>query len=100
MSDLIRVWKEIDVSEIEKHLLIVGNVSGDCSNCRELGIDYISAKSCPKCASEFKYISTRSFEIKKIKQKRPDLIFIDLEDYKKAAGKIKAKQAMQEMKTM
>ncbi|MCX5687202.1 MAG: hypothetical protein NTV71_00915 [Candidatus Omnitrophica bacterium] len=91
MSDLIRVWKEMDISDIEKHLLIAGEVTGDCSSCRELGINYSSAKSCPKCGSEFKYIATRFYETRKIKQKRPDLIFIDFEDYKKATGKIKAK---------
>jgi hypothetical protein len=91
MADLIRVWKDIDVSDAEKHLLIVGEVTGDCSNCRELGINYASAKSCPKCKNEFKYIASRFHEIKKIKERRPDLIFIDFEDYKKAAGKIKAK---------
>jgi hypothetical protein len=91
MSDLIRVWKEMDVSDIEKHLLIVGEVTGDCSSCRELGIEYSSAKLCPKCGNEFKYIATRFHETRKIKQKRPDLIFIDFDDYKKAAGKIKAK---------
>jgi len=91
MPDLIRVWKEMDINDIEKHLLVAGEVSGDCSSCRELGINYSLSKSCPKCGNEFKYIATRFHEIKKIKQKRPDLIFIDFEDYKKAAGKIKAK---------
>ncbi len=91
MSDLIRVWKEMDVTDIGKHLLIAGEVTGDCSNCRELGINYSTAKACPKCGNEFKYIASRPHEIRKIKNKRPDLIFIDLEDYKKVTGKIKAK---------
>lgn len=91
MPDFIRVWKEMEVSDIEKHLLIVGEVTGDCSNCRELGINYSSAKVCPKCGKEFKYIATRFHEIGKIKQKRPDLIFIDFEDYKKITGKMKAR---------
>lgn len=91
MADLIRVWKEMDILDIEKHLLIAGDVTGDCSSCRELGINYSSAKACPKCGNEFKYIASRSHEIRKIKQRRPDLIFIDLDDYKKATGKIKAR---------
>jgi len=91
MSNLIRVWKEIDISDIGKHLLIAGEVTGDCSNCRELGINYSSAIVCPKCGNEFKYIASRFHEIGKIRQKRPDLVFIDFDDYKKAAGKIKAK---------
>jgi hypothetical protein len=91
MADLIRVWKEMDILDIEKHLLIAGDVSGDCSSCRKLGINYSSAKTCPECGNEFKYIASRSHEIKKIKQRRPDLIFIDFDDYKKATGKIKAR---------
>jgi len=91
MSELIRVWKEFDAGEISKHLLIAGLLTADCSNCRELGIDYSTAKTCPKCGVDFKYIASRGKEIKKIKNRRPDLIFIDFEDYKKTTGEIKAK---------
>jgi len=91
MSELIRVWKEFDAGEISKHLLIAGLLTADCSNCRELGIDYSTAKTCPKCGVNFKYIASRGKEIKKIKNRRPDLIFIDFEDYKKNTGEIKAK---------
>lgn len=91
MNELIMVWKEVDVKDIESHLLIVGLTSADCSNCRELGINYSDAVSCPNCGTSFKYIASRSKEIRKIKEKRPDLIFIDLEDYKKVTGLIKAK---------
>lgn len=92
MRDFIRVWKEMELEDIEKHLLIVGASSGDCSNCKELGINYLTATSCPKCNTGFKYVASRLHEVRKISNKRPDLIFIDLEDYKKAAGKIKAKK--------
>jgi len=91
MIELLRVWKEFDIDEVSKHLLIVGESAGDCSNCRELGINYLAAKSCPKCGNDFKYVASRTHETRKIKNKRPDLIFIDLEDYKKVTGKIKAK---------
>lgn len=91
MSELIRVWKELDIGDVSKHLLIVGASTGDCSNCRELGINYSIAKTCPKCGTEFRYIASRIKEIKKIKDKRADLIFIEFEDYKKITGFIKAK---------
>jgi len=91
MSEFIRAWKEFDINDISAHLLIVGEARGDCSKCRSLGIDYSSAKTCPECKTEFKYIASRSKEVKKIIQKRQDLIFIDFEDYKKVIGKIKAK---------
>ncbi len=91
MSELIRIWKEIDIKDIEGHLLVVGLTSADCSNCRELGINYSTAVSCPKCGNVFKYIASRGKEIRRIRNKRPDLIFIDFEDYKKIAGFTKAK---------
>ena len=90
MNELIRVWKEFDIKDVSGHLLIVGLSSADCSSCRELGINYSTATSCPKCGADFKYIASRSKEIRKIKDKRPDLIFIDFEDYKKGTGFVKA----------
>lgn len=91
MGDFVRVWKDIDVKDISGHLLIVGDIAGDCSNCKELGIDYTKVSACPKCGIVFKYIASRTREVGKIIKRRPDLIFVDFEDYKKAMGKIKAK---------
>lgn len=91
MNELIRVWKEFDIKDISRHLLIVGLTSADCSNCRELGIDYHTVVSCPRCGTDFKYIASRGKEIRKIGGKRPDLIFIDFEDYKRIIGSTKAK---------
>lgn len=91
MSELVRVWKELDIKDVSGHLLIVGSLTADCSNCRELGINYVTSKSCPKCGVDFKYIASRNKEVRKIREKRPDLIFIEFEDYKKITGFIKAK---------
>lgn len=94
MSELIRVWREFDLKDVSEHLLIVGLSSGDCSKCRELGIDYSKAKVCPKCGTDFKYIGARTKETKRIIVKRPDLVFIDFEDYKKASDKIRARDLL------
>ncbi|MBU1852778.1 MAG: hypothetical protein KJ957_01880 [Candidatus Omnitrophica bacterium] len=91
MSEFIRVWKNVDMQDISSHLLIVGEIKGECSGCRALGIDYREAKTCPQCNASFKYIASRTKEVKRIKERRPDLIFIDFEDYKKVLGKIKAR---------
>jgi hypothetical protein len=91
MGDFVRIWKEIDIKDISDHLLVVGDVSGDCSKCRTLGIDYAKVSACPKCGTDFKYIASRSKEVGKIIRRRPDLIFIDFEDYKKITGRLKAK---------
>ena len=100
MSFLIRVWQPCDIAEVTKHLLIVGDITADCANCRELGIEYAQAKQCPKCATVFRFIASRSAgrldgsrggTVKRIKDRRPDLTFIDYEDYKEITGKSQAR---------
>ena len=86
----------MDVSDIEKHLLIAGEVTGDCSSCRELGINYSSAKSCPKCGNEFKYIAFQNVrdhypKMIRIANERTAVQFIDHQDFKRIEGEEKAK---------
>ncbi len=96
----IRIWQACDIGEIGKQLLVVGDVTADCSACRELGIDYASAKTCPKCGVQFRFIASRNTgpldrsrdgTVKRIKDRRPDLTFIDYEDYKEITGKQSAR---------
>lgn len=99
MSYLIRVWQSCDVDEITKHLLIVGDVTADCAACRELGIDYAKARECPQCKTLFRFIAARGTSLvgnkggaaKRIKDRRPDLTFIDYDDYKEITGKQQAR---------
>lgn len=100
MSFYIRVWQNCDVEELGKHLLIVGDVTADCAHCRELGIDYGAAKTCPKCGTVFRFIasrltgkldSNRKTNVKRIKERRPDLTFIDYDDYKEITGRQQAR---------
>ena len=94
MSYYLRVWQACDITEISKQLLIVGDVSADCSACRELGIDYASSKNCPKCGVVFRFIASRGTSggaVKRIKDRRPDLTFIDYGDYKEITGKQSAR---------
>lgn len=97
----IRIWQEVDVEELNKHLLIIGELLGDCGNCKALGIDYSKHTSCPQCGTEFKYITLREGEahnrersgaIGRIKVRRPDLVFIDYGDFKRVTGKMKARE--------
>lgn len=98
----IRVWEDINLDLVAKHLLIVGDLKGDCANCRELGIDYVNNRICPNCKTEFKYMATRRSNsseaglIKRLKDKRPDLIFIDYNDFKNAFDRLKAKKFFSE----
>ena len=100
MSYFIRIWQACDVHEVGKHLLIVGDVTADCAACRELGIDYAQAKTCPKCGVVFRFIASRLTgkldrnrvtNVRRIKERRPDLTFIDYDDYKEITGKQQAR---------
>ena len=100
MSFFIRIWQPCNVEGITEHLLIVGDVTADCAHCRELGIDYTKTKICPKCGTNFKFIASRNTgkmdrnrggTVKRIIDRRPDLTFIDYEDYKEISGKQNAR---------
>lgn len=91
----LRVFKPLDLEEVKKALLIIGDLSGNCAACSTLGINAYEAKACPGCGTVFKYIASRRLEshpserfqlAKRLAEKRPDLVLIDLQDYQKAAG--------------
>lgn len=96
----IRVWQLDDIDFIKQHLVIIGDLTADCANCKHIGIDYQSQKTCPNCKTEFKYAASRSSSAAfdhgalahKIKKNRPDLILIDFSDFKRAAEKTKARE--------
>ena len=99
-KEYLRRFELFDIEDVEKHLLIMGDLKADCASCRELGIDVYSAKACPACGTPFKYLTSRRLErhpgetfheVRRLKEKRPDLIFIDYSDYSKVLGKKKAR---------
>lgn len=100
MSLYIRVWQACDVAGLTEHLLIVGDIAADCAKCRELGIDWQKTKNCPSCGTPFHFIASRctsrldknrGTNVKRIKEGRPDLTFVDYEDYKEVTGKQQAR---------
>lgn len=97
MNVLLRTAKEFDLDEICKHLLVVGDLSGDCFNCKEIGIDYSHAKQCPQCKTEFRYIASRKPSnlnakvLSSLCRKRPELAYIEFDDVKHYRDREKAK---------
>lgn len=97
--DLIRVWTEIDIEEIDKHLVIVDDIHGFCPGCKQTGIKYNEISKCPKCDRNFKYVTTRENPkstsgqkiLAKIRKNIPNLTIIDYSDYKSVTDKNKAK---------
>ena len=96
-TSLIRVAKECDIEEISKHLLAVGDLKADCFNCKEIGLNYLSVTSCPKCKTDFRYISSRRNDRCDIHRmtilckKRPDLTYVEFSDIKRYTSVTKAK---------
>ena len=97
----IRVWKDENLSDIGSHLMIVGDLTANCASCKELNLDYKTAKQCPQCGTAFKYVTSRRFEshpgerfqiVKRLHDVRQDLTWIDYDDYKKLTGREKAKE--------
>lgn len=97
MHIAIRTIKNFELDEVIKHLLVVGDLTGDCFNCKELGLDYLAIKSCPKCSTDFRFITSRKTNVSGIKplaglhKKRPDLVCIDFYDLKQHNDRQKAK---------
>ena len=98
--DYLRTFQEYDIENVKQHLLIWGDLSSDCAACRMLGIDAFTAGQCPQCGTPFKYVTSRRLETnpgerfhlaKRMREKRPDLIFIDYTDYSKILGQKKAR---------
>jgi len=92
----IRIFKKFDIKEIGEHLLIYGDLSGNCAKCNAVNLK-LDMKECPECKTDFKYISFRNIKshlpkLQKIIQERPQIIFVDHEDFKKNLGAVKAQE--------
>jgi len=90
----IRVWQELDIGEIKKHLLLVDDMYGACANCKQIGLNYLKDKFCPGCKTEFKYLAsslkTPASVTKILNRINTDSLpftLIDRDDYDRALAK-------------
>lgn len=94
MGHFIRIWQELDIKEIEKNLLVVGELSSRCFSCSHIGIENI-VSSCAQCGSKFLYVGfmrpVTSKLLREVKEKLPSAVIIDFSDFKREIGKDKAK---------
>jgi len=97
MKSFVRVWEEIDLADVEKHLLVVGDLSAECFSCHKVGIDS-KARACPDCSAIFKYIGFRRklqiSYLRKVREERPRIVIIDFDDFKKSLGKRDARKLL------
>ena len=45
--EYIRIWKEVDITSVKDHIIIVDDMSGYCPNCKKIGIALKDLKKCP-----------------------------------------------------
>lgn len=97
MRKLIRVWKELDLQEIEKSLIVLGELSAECFACHNIGLEKTTV-TCPECGAHFKYMAFRRKlnpgMLHKLGQDLPYLTFIDFEDFKDSTGKSDARKLL------
>lgn len=90
-----RIHKKFYLEEIKSHLLTYGALSGTCANCKRMDLK-LDALKCPECGNEFKFIAFQNVrdhlpKMQRISQERPNIIFVDYDDFKKIEGEEKAK---------
>lgn len=94
--DMIRIWHELDIKEIDDHIIIVDDLHGFCPACKTTGIKFGEMDKCPGCKREFKYAATRESGsagakiITKIIKNSPQLTIVEYSDYKHHTDKNKA----------
>ncbi len=95
--EYLRTWAEIDVKEIEDHIIVVDDKFGFCPGCREIGIRLENLIECPKCGRSIKYVTSRDARggkaheiVSRTRKKLPQLVFVDYDDYDRLVSKKKA----------
>jgi hypothetical protein len=94
--EYMRIWTEVDLTDIEEHIVMVDDKYGHCPGCKKIGIELKDLTKCPSCGREFKYVTSKEakggkFEIvMRTKKKLPGMTFVDYSDYEHELGKKKA----------
>lgn len=99
--EYIRIWTEVDIAEIQNHIVIVDDKFGFCPGCREIGLKIENINKCPKCEREFKFVSSREKTpamVMRTRKKLPKLTFVDYDDYERLTGKKKAETLFKDIK--
>ena len=95
-AKFIRIYKKLDLEEVKAHLMICGDLSAHCGQCNNMNLK-IDMQKCPECQAEFKYIAFRNIKenmvkLLKLSDSRPNLTFVDFDDFKKVIGEQKAQE--------
>ena len=92
----LRVYKKFDFHAIKSQILIYGAISGSCGNCKAIDLK-LDKLQCPNCLTHFHYpsflnVNDHMLKLLRLNDERPDITFIDYEDFKKVEGALKAEE--------
>ena len=93
--DLVRIWQEVNVSDITGNIVLVDDKFGHCPNCKKIGIELKDLTHCPSCNTEFKFVSSKEAKngkrdiVLRALKKLPNMKFVDYDDYEHALSKDK-----------
>ncbi len=99
----LRAYKAFDLEEVRRSLLIVGEVTANCAQCGEMGLDPKKIALCPNCGATFRYLASRRIDSNpgerfqyaaRMANERPDLTLIDLTDFQKINSSAKARDLL------
>ena len=94
--EYMRIWSEVDIKDVENHIIIVDDKFGHCPGCKKIGIELKDLNKCPSCGRDFKYVTSKEAQggkfdiVTRTRKKLPNLIFVDYGDYERETSKKKA----------
>ena len=94
--EYMRVGTELDVEDVQQHIIMVEDKYGHCPGCKKIGIELKELSNCPGCGREFKYVTSKDARagkhdiVMRTRKKLPELVFVDYDDYERVTGKKKA----------
>lgn len=102
MSTFLRSWNRYSLDIVAKELLLIAQSSVICFSCKHMdSFDHIRGTfSCPSCKTTFNYCAFKNTELDiryldKVKEAKPQAIFIDLNDFQREFNKKRAKDFFQ-----
>ncbi len=93
---LIRIYQNLDIEKIKSHLLLYGDLAGQCAQCQQIGIK-LDVLKCPHCQADFQFLAFKNIKdhlpkISKILRERPSLVLVDFDDFKRISSANKAEE--------
>lgn len=102
--DLLRIWQEADIKDVQEHILMADDLFGFCPGCKTPGLKLQDLHKCPTCGREFKFVTSKDARggksaevVMRLKKKLPNLTFVDYDDYERLSSKNKAADLFKNM---